>query len=254
MGQGQTDGQHDEDLDIDTSGDTGTSGDGAGPGDDTGESGNGSTGSTGGSQQSGGATAGQQQRTQPLAPRPAPPRTPPAPAGGQEWTPPTREQWERSEDRRKIAEKEARDRKERLRKIELESATDAERREAELTERTRTETEGTWRPRVIAAEARAALSGAGCRSEDVTRLVKLIDRDQVEVGEDGTVSGINEQVQDLAHRYPEFFKAKRATPAGGPQPQPGDDGVVQPGPGRAPAQNLSTTERQAAALTGRRTH
>ena len=106
---------------------------------------------------------------------------------------------------------------------------------------------------MVAHAAQAALAAAGCKAEDdITRLARLIDRDQVTVEDDGTVTGLDEQVAALAVTYSESFRPARRQAAGGHAPAPADDGVVNPGPGRAAAKKMTASERQAEALTGRR--
>jgi hypothetical protein len=187
----------------------------------------------------------------PPLPRPTPPKQAGKPGG--DWRPPTREEWEAQTKAGRLAAREAKERKEELRKLKLESASETERREAELVDRTRAETEGAWRPRVVTHAAKAALAAAGCKAEDdITRLARLIDRDQVTVEDDGTVTGLDEQVAALVVTYAESFRPARRQAAGGHAPAPADDGVVNPGPGRASGKKMTTSERQAAAMHGRR--
>jgi hypothetical protein len=239
VSQGQDDGTTGE-IEIDDTTDTG------GAVDDDGASGDGDATATGGGGE-GQPVDGDTGTAKPPLPRPAPPRQAGKPDS---WKPPTKEEWEAQTKAARLAAREAKERKEELRKLRLESASETERREAELVDRTRAEAKGELMPLVISAKAEAALAGAGCRDKtDRDRLVALI-RQSVTV-EDGEVVGLDEQVQDLTSRYPELFRVKRQTLAGGPQAS-ADDGVVNPGPGRAPGKKLSASERQAAALTGRR--
>lgn len=158
------------------------------------------------------------------------------------WTPPTREEWERVTASLTAANAESRKRKEELRRIAAESATEEEKRAAEIADKTRAEVESTWRPRFVASEARAALSSAGCK--DPGRFARLIDAANLDVGDDGSVTGLSDQVAALKADFPEAFRRERQSTATG-------DGVAVPGGTRPPTQRRSASQRQADLLLGR---
>lgn len=75
--------------------------------------------------------------------------------------------------------------------------TEAERRQAVL-------------HRALAAKAvEAALRGSGWRGTDLDRVMKLVDLDEIELDDDGEVTGAAEQVDGLKTEFPEWFRAKR---------------------------------------------
>lgn len=191
-------------------------------------------------------------RQQPTPPAPAPVPSPvpvPRPAAPvDEWKPPSRDEWEKVTAGLRDAAGESKKRKEELRtlraqleEMELKTATAEERAAKELEIRLAKEADDRWRPRVVSAAARSALVEAGCK--DAKRFARLLDMGRLEVGDDGEVTGLDEQVGDLKKDYPEAFKRER--------PAASDPPAAQPGSTRAPSKKLTPTERQAAALLGK---
>lgn len=170
---------------------------------------------------------GQEQET----PKPTPPS----------WTPPSREEWEKVTLSLRETSAESRKRKERLRELESATATEDERRAAEVAERARAEAEGLWRPRFVASEARSALASAGCR--DLARMARLVDMGAVEILDDGTVTGLEEQVSSLKTDYPEAFRRERIASV---------EKVASPGGARPVPKKQSATQKQVAAMFGSR--
>lgn len=54
-----------------------------------------------------------------------------------------------------------------------------------------------------------ALDDAGWNGRNLTRMLKLLDLDSVEVDSDGEVDGLKEQIDELKKDFPEFFKRQR---------------------------------------------
>lgn len=100
--------------------------------------------------------------------------------------------------------------------------------------------EAKWKPRVVNSAARAALLEAGGNKPD--RLLKLLDHDELDVRENGTVDGLDEEVDRLRDEYPELFSSRRR----GTRVETGDRS------GGDRKKQLSATERQARQMTGGR--
>jgi Phage minor structural protein GP20 len=64
-----------------------------------------------------------------------------------------------------------------------------------------------WMPKLVASAARVSLVAAGLVGSP-DRLLKMIDHDDLEVDDDGEVSGLDEQVAELKAEYPELFSKK----------------------------------------------
>lgn len=71
------------------------------------------------------------------------------------------------------------------------------------------EVEGTWRPRAVRLAARAALIEAGLIGKP-DRILRLIEVDQVEVDDDGEVTGLEAQIRELKKEYPDLFGKRGA--------------------------------------------
>lgn len=94
------------------------------------------------------------------------------------------------------------------------------------------------------ANARAALLSAGLQGGKtaIERALKLIDFDEVKVEADGTVEGLDDQIEELREEMPSLFKAERKRT----RRINGDDGERGPVGGKK-----SATEIQAARLLGK---
>ncbi len=125
------------------------------------------------------------------------------------WTPPTEAEWKATQAKLKKANGEAaahRKQADELRRkgeTETEAAARTAREEAEKAATT------TWKPRLVRMAARTALVEAGLIGKP-DRLLRLIDAEQVEIDEDGEVSGIDEQIADLKKEYPDLFGKRGA--------------------------------------------
>lgn len=108
-----------------------------------------------------------------------------------------------------------------------------------------------FQAKVVNQAARAALTGAGVQSENVSRLVRLLDLDEVQVDDDGEVSEeLGLQIEQLKSELPQLF-----TPAEPPKPAR----KRAPAPKVTPAgrqmeeqRPQSTAERMAAQVLGNR--
>ena len=61
------------------------------------------------------------------------------------------------------------------------------------------------------AAAEAALARAGWSGKDLSKVMKLIDIDDVDLDDDGNVIGVEEQVEDLKEEFPEWFRRPRVS-------------------------------------------
>src|SRR5690606_12393783 len=59
--------------------------------------------------------------------------------------------------------------------------------------------------------AEAALARAGWSGKDLSKVMKLIDIDDVDLDDDGNVIGVEEQVEDLKKEFPEWFRRPRVS-------------------------------------------
>lgn len=77
------------------------------------------------------------------------------------------------------------------------------------------EAEAAYKPMIIKTAARAAFAEAGIRPERLDRAVKNLELDGLELASDGTVEGLDDQIQDLKDDTPEWFTAPRRRGAAG---------------------------------------
>lgn len=148
---------------------------------------------------------------------------------GDSYSPPTREQWDKVQAALARANAEARQHRLLTRKLRDEQA--AERRkgesehEAELREareKAAGEVEARYKPLLVRGAAARVLVEAGAVLADAAgkplpgrldKLLRLLDLGQLEVGDDGSVSGLDDQVKELKEGFPEFFEARGPTKA-----------------------------------------
>lgn len=136
---------------------------------------------------------------------------------GQEWAPPTREQWDGVQEALRKARRDARQAK-RAPKADGKPAEGDGPSEDEIATRVRGEVEQQWKPRVVNASARAAFVEAGLvlpkgkESSALARVLKLVDVAELEVGDDGTIDGLDEQIEDIKGDFPELFAPRGVRP------------------------------------------
>ncbi|OLT26531.1 hypothetical protein BJF83_20820 [Nocardiopsis sp. CNR-923] len=76
-------------------------------------------------------------------------------------------------------------------------------------ERAEARTEMKWKRGVGRTAARAALADAGWTGTDMSRVMKLIDIDDVDLDDEGNVIGMDEQVTSIKEEFPEWFRTSR---------------------------------------------
>jgi protein TonB len=136
------------------------------------------------------------------APQAQPVPDPPKPAPPKDtWRPPTKAEWEDAQAKLKASNAENAERRKKLAKYEQERESEQEKAIREAVEAERTANA----PRIIRTEAKSALLSAKARAERVPALIKLLDNDKLGVDDDGDVTGLDDQVKQLAKEYPEFF-------------------------------------------------
>ncbi|WP_213451580.1 phage scaffolding protein [Rhizomonospora bruguierae] len=152
-----------------------------------------------------------------------------------EWTPPTREQWEAAETARRKANREAMERRRLLQEHGIDPRTgkktgadddaaapaepagsgqnpaDIKRALKDAADRAAAKTELRYKPALHKLAAKNALDDAGCDPGYRDLVLAGLDMSQVDVDDEGNVSGLDEQITDLKVRYPAVFKQKAAT-------------------------------------------
>jgi hypothetical protein len=166
---------------------------------------------------------------------------PPADTPSDDWTPPSKEDYEKLQKALAKANAEAKTRREQLQAAQRQTEDDAGKAVREAQEAA----EKKLKPVAVRAAAKAALLEAGYQNptpERLTRAVKQLDLDSIEIDDDGEVSGLAEQVAAVKADYPELFgsqekqtRAPRVTASD----RPGTNGRV-----------LSTGEKIAAMALG----
>ena len=172
------------------------------------------------------------------APKPKPP-VKKAEAKPDEYAPPSKAEWARTQAALKKANDDAK--RHRLRNKELEEAARAGETEHEKQLReAREEGERRYRAPLVQTAARSALVEAGALAflqdekdpdssaarekgeSRLKRLLKLVDTDTLDIDDDGSVSGLEAAVDDLRRDYPELFavpaRRPKARPTGAPRP------------------------------------
>lgn len=177
--------------------------------------------------------------------------------GGDDYTPPSKAEWARVQAALGDANKEAKKfrlelrefrRQQQEEKRKGETEREAEVREAR--EKAAADAEARYKPLLVRVAARDALIDAGAVLADaagkpsasrLNRILRLLDLAELEVADDGRVSGLDAQVQQVKKDAPEFF-AERKPPA-----RPRADAADRP---PEPKKPRSSAERLAATLPG----
>lgn len=71
------------------------------------------------------------------------------------------------------------------------------------------ELRGLRKTKALVTGVNSALAGAGWNGQRLNSLMKLIDLDEVEVDDDGEITGLSEQIDAIKGEWPEFFKRTR---------------------------------------------
>lgn len=172
-------------------------------------------------------------------PEETPKPKPPAKKPEDDYKPPSRDEWARTQAALKKANDDAK--RHRLRNKELEDKARGDETEHEKALReAREEGEKRFREPMKKSGVRAALAEAGFTSPD--RLMKLIDWDAISVDDEGGLLGVEAEVDRVKSDYPELLPQER------PKPKPRPTGAPRPAAVEKPK---STAELHAARLLGR---
>lgn len=159
--------------------------------------------------------------------------------GDDDYAPPSKAEWARTQAALKKANDDAK--RHRIRNKELEDQGRANESDHEKALRlAREEGEARFREPMKKAGVKTALIEAGFASPD--RLMKLIDWDAVTVDDDGDLSGVDSEMGRMKAEYPEFLHQDQ------PKPKPRPNGANKPA---APDKPKSTAERHAQSVLGR---
>lgn len=158
-----------------------------------------------------------------------------------EWTPPAKQDWDNLQLALKKARQDARAAKRDAKK------EPAEGEKPENIERAATEkAEARFKPILVRQAARAAFVEAGLlvpkgKTEGVmARVMKLLDHDDLDVDDNGDVTGLDEQITEIKAEFPEMFVRK-----GGQRVDGADRGDFV-------SDKKASADRLAAILTGSR--
>jgi hypothetical protein len=193
-------------------------------------------------------------------PKPKPPTKKDDPKPGDaDYEPPSKSEWARTQAALKKANDDAK--RHRLRNKELEDKARGDESDHEKALReAREEGEKRYRQPLVRTAARSALVEAGALAflqdekepesqaarekgeSRLTRLLKLVDTEGLDVDEDGAVSGLEAAIDDLRRDYPELFAAPSRKPKVRPTGAPRQPAVEKP---------KSTADIHAARLLGR---
>jgi hypothetical protein len=132
----------------------------------------------------------------------------------------------------------------------MERANDGaeERTARETREAVQVELDKKYKPLIVEKTARADLIAAGVKPDGVKRMIRLMNLGEIEVTDDGEVTGLDEQIEELKTDFPELFgqpeQERKPELRRGSRAADGAD--KKPAPKKEP----TATERQAAALLG----
>lgn len=125
-----------------------------------------------------------------------------------EWTPPTKAEWDKTQKDLATANRESKDRRQKL--LELQRVS--EDADGKAARETAEAAEARYKPIAVKAAARAAFMEAGLAgTEGVAKLTRMLDLDTIEIDDDGDVVGLAEQVATLKTEFPALF-APSTTP------------------------------------------
>jgi len=160
-----------------------------------------------------------------------------------EWTPPTKEEWDRQQAALTKANAEAKKRRLAQRK-KVEKDGDGE----DAAEKATAEAEQKYKARTIKFAARGALASAGVDQSKLNKAIRLLDLDDLDLSDDDEVDGLDDQIEELKEEFPELFAPKEDRTNGHGRRIPRVNGA-----GRQAAPKAKTSaDLLAAALSGKR--
>lgn len=135
------------------------------------------------------------------APKPKPPAKK---DDGDDWAPPSRDEWTRTQAALKKANEDAKRNRFKAKELEQQARAGETEHEKELRE-AREQGEKRFRTPLVKAAARVALSEAGVAGP-TDRVLRLVDMDALSVDDDGDIVGLDAEVERVKQEYPEFFQ------------------------------------------------
>lgn len=166
---------------------------------------------------------------------------PKPPAGKDAWKPPTKAEWEEVQGKLTKANKEAANRRGELKQLKQQHETDTERAEREAAEAAAAK----YKPTAIKASARSALLEAKAKPARVGALAGLLKMADLDIDDDGTVTGLDAEVARVKADYPEFFVSEEDE-----KPAPKKPGKVTPSGKPAPAKEKAPWDQIADRING----
>lgn len=149
------------------------------------------------------AEAGDDETSRDEAPKPKSPAA--KKDDSDDWKPPTRDEWTRTQAALKKANEDAKRNRFKARELEQQARAGETEHEKALRE-AREEGEKRFRTPLVKAAARVALSEAGV-SGPTDRVLRLVDMEALSVDDDGDIVGLDAEVERVKQEYPEFFQA-----------------------------------------------
>ena len=133
----------------------------------------------------------------------------------EEWTPPTKAEYTKLQRQAKRAASDL----EKLKKSPKAEVNEDDVDKAK--QAVRDEESAKYKARIVKSEAKGKLLAAGAEG-DVTRLIKMIDLDDVEVDDDGEIDGLDDQIDELKEGFPQLFATGgKKTPKADPRTRDG---------------------------------
>lgn len=172
-------------------------------------------------------------------PKPKPPAKTAEPKPDDDYVPPSRTEWAKTQAALKKANEEAKSHRLRNKELEEKARGDETEHEKALRE-AREEGEKRYREPMKRSGMKAALIEAGFASPD--RLMKLVDWDALSVDDEGDLLGVETEVDRMRSDYPEFVQQEK------PKPKTRPTGAPRP---PAPDKPKSTAEIHASKILGR---
>jgi len=183
----------------------------------------------------------------------------------EEWTPPTKEEWEKTRKALADANGEAKTYRLKLRETRQAARAKAEEKQPGATDKVDKKevaeavaeavaaAEKKLKPGLVRSTAVAGLIKLGLDPETpdpkLTKLLKTLDLDDIDVEDDGTIQGLDDQLAEIKDDFPELFERK---PAADDKPRRKPAPRILPA-GRKPAgetkKAMTSGERHAARLT-----
>lgn len=153
----------------------------------------------------------------------------------------------RNEERRKRQEAETKTKEltAKLEEIQRGNEGETEKAQREAAEKATADTIARYKPIIVRKEATAQLMEAGFSGGNIKQFVDLVKLDEVEIDDDGTVTGIDDQVAVLKDDFPNLFGGGQEKPR--PKSARAADGADKP-----PAKKKLSAEEQMLVKLGRR--